>query len=33
MANSADPHSEEVRWSGSTIFAEVEHIRIQQAEG
>ena len=33
MANSVDPDqlaSEEANWSGSTLFAEVEHIQVQQ---
>ena len=33
MANSVDPDqlaSEEANWSGSTLFAEAEHIWVQQ---
>ena len=33
MANSADPDqlaSEEANWSGSTLFAKVGYIRVQQ---
>ena len=36
MANSADPDqlaSEEANWSGSTLFAKVEHLRVQLDKG
>ena len=36
MANSADPDqlaSSEASWSGSTLFAKVGHIRVQQDKG
>ena len=36
MANSADPDqlaSSEANWSGSTLFAKAEHIRVQQDKG
>ena len=36
MANSADPDqlaSSEANWSGSTLFAKVGHIRVQQDKG
>ena len=36
MANSAEPDqlaSSEANWSGSTLFAKVEYIRIQQNKG
>ena len=36
MANSADPGqlaSSEANWSGSTLFAKTENIRVQQDQG
>ena len=36
MTNSEDPDqlaSSEAKWSGSTLFAEAGHIRIQQNQG
>ena len=36
MANSADPYqlaSSEANWSGSTLFANVGYIRVQQDKG
>ena len=37
MTNSADPYqlasSSEADWSGSTLFAMAEHIRVQQDKG
>ena len=36
MANSADPDqlaSSEANWSGSTLFASAEYIRVQQDKG
>ena len=36
MASSANPDhlaSEEANWSGSTLFAKAEYIRIQQDKG
>ena len=36
MVNRADPDqlaSEEANWSGSTLFAKVEYIRVQQDKG
>ena len=36
MANSADPDqlaSPEANWSGSTLFTEAGHIRVQQDKG
>ena len=36
MANSAEPDqlvSEEANWSGSTLFAKAEYIRVQQDKG
>ena len=36
MTNSADPDqlaSSEANWSGSTLFANAEHIRVQQDKG
>ena len=36
MANSADPDhlaSEEANWAGSTLFAKVGYIRVQQDKG
>ena len=36
MANSADPDqlaSEEANWSGSTLFAKVGYIHVQQDKG
>ena len=36
MENSADPDhlaSEEAYWSGSTLFAKAEYIRVQQDKG
>ena len=36
MTNSVDPDqlaSEEANWPGSTLFAKVRHIRIQQDQG
>ena len=36
MTNSADPDqlaSEEANWSGSTLFANAEYIRVQQDKG
>ena len=37
MANNADPDqlasSSEANWSGSTLFAKVEYIRVQQDQG
>ena len=36
MTNSVDPDqlaSEEANWSGSTLFAKAEHIRVQQVQG
>ena len=36
MANSADPDqlaSSEANWSGSTLFAKVRYIRVQQEKG
>ena len=36
MANSADPDqfaSEEANWFGSTMFAKVGYIRVQQDKG
>ena len=36
MTNSADPDqlaSEEANWSGSTLFANAGHIRVQQDKG
>ena len=36
MANSADADqlaSEEANWSGSTLFAKAEYIRVQQDKG
>ena len=36
MANSADPDqlaSSEVNWSGSTLFAKIGYIRVQQDKG
>ena len=36
MANSADPDqlaSSEANWSGSTLFAKAEYIRVQQDQG
>ena len=36
MANNADPDllaSSEANWSGSTVFAKVGYIRVQQDKG
>ena len=36
MTNSADPDqlaSTEANWSGSSMFAKAEHIRVQQDQG
>ena len=36
MSNSVDPDQlafEEVNWSGSTLFAKVWHIQVQQDQG
>ena len=35
MANSADPDrlASEANWSGSTLFAKAEYIRVQQENG
>ena len=36
MTNSVDPDqlaSSEANWSGSTLFAKVENIRVQQDKG
>ena len=36
MTNSVDPDqlaSEEANWSGSTLFANAGHIRVQQDKG
>ena len=36
MTNSADPDqldSSEANWSGSTLFAKVRYIRVQQDKG
>ena len=36
MANGADPDqlaSSEANWSGSTLFAKAEYIRVQQNKG
>ena len=36
MANSVDPDqlaSEEANWSGSTLFAKAEYIRVQHDKG
>ena len=33
MANSADPDQLEANWSGSTLFAKVGYIWVQQDKG
>ena len=33
MTNSADPDSSEANWSGSTLFAKVVYIPVQQDKG